>query len=450
MFSSSNGRGMDLVMAVEAHPGGGPDELEFDRGTLIRVSQEERGGHRWRGTTLFASPSKSGGFPSSCVRTAGELPTLGVAQAMFEYDAQGEGELSFREGAKIDIVHRDPEMCWHVGRLDGQLGVFALAFAQEMEDEQPRSNVVVALHKYEGSANEASDGKAELSFNEGDKITVLQRDDSGWWQGQLGNKIGWFPTTFVREQTDALPKPAENLAKPGALLTALHDFKGSSEGDELSFIQGDTISLIKTDISGWWQGELENGSVGWFPRTYVCQKTEFKKGLSPKPSTVVATSDYTGDSEIHELSFRKNDVIELLEQHASGWWLGRLNGMVGRFPMTYVAPAFSPFSTVAEEQTPSAPSPTDFGIMDAYYAPPGHNSNDPNIVRSPPVLQNWTVDQVCAHFQLLGATDEHLALIRREMVDGEVLSELSSEELMTSLKLPLGICTKHKKWLREN
>lgn len=37
----------------------------------------------------------------------------------------------------------------------------------------------------------------DLNFWPGDVIKVLWAEDSGWWHGQLGNKQGWFPGSYV-------------------------------------------------------------------------------------------------------------------------------------------------------------------------------------------------------------------------------------------------------------
>lgn len=68
---------------------------------------------------------------------------------------------------------------------------------------------VVAKHTYHG-VPEAD----ELAFDPGDKILVLRRDDSGWWQGEVDGEVGWFPKTF------ALPfQSSESIALPrGALV----------------------------------------------------------------------------------------------------------------------------------------------------------------------------------------------------------------------------------------
>jgi hypothetical protein len=52
--------------------------------------------------------------------------------------------------------------------------------------------IVTALFEHKESE------PGELSFNKGDKITVIKKDDSGWWEGKLPNgKKGIFPANYV-------------------------------------------------------------------------------------------------------------------------------------------------------------------------------------------------------------------------------------------------------------
>lgn len=52
-----------------------------------------------------------------------------------------------------------------------------------------------------GTATHAFEGQqpGDLSFEAGDRITVLTKTDSqyDWWEGQLGGKVGIFPANFV-------------------------------------------------------------------------------------------------------------------------------------------------------------------------------------------------------------------------------------------------------------
>lgn len=40
----------------------------------------------------------------------------------------------------------------------------------------------------------------ELSFKAGDTIAVHQFDESGWWIGELGGQIGYFPGNYTKRQ----------------------------------------------------------------------------------------------------------------------------------------------------------------------------------------------------------------------------------------------------------
>jgi signal transducing adaptor molecule len=51
---------------------------------------------------------------------------------------------------------------------------------------------VVAKHNHETTE------EGELAFRKGDKITVLQKDASGWWEGRLpSGETGVFPSNYV-------------------------------------------------------------------------------------------------------------------------------------------------------------------------------------------------------------------------------------------------------------
>ena len=50
----------------------------------------------------------------------------------------------------------------------------------------------IALYSLEASE------EGELSFNEGDRIEVLHKDPSGWWEGRLNGEVGLFPENYTQ------------------------------------------------------------------------------------------------------------------------------------------------------------------------------------------------------------------------------------------------------------
>lgn len=65
---------------------------------------------------------------------------------------------------------------------------------------------VKACYDYRGKDEE------ELSFQAGDIIVNVIKQDHGWWKGDLGNKIGcYFPSNFVEEIEDEEIKPFDSV-----------------------------------------------------------------------------------------------------------------------------------------------------------------------------------------------------------------------------------------------
>ena len=50
----------------------------------------------------------------------------------------------------------------------------------------------IALYSLEASE------EGELSFNEGDRIEVIHKDPSGWWEGRLNGEVGLFPENYTQ------------------------------------------------------------------------------------------------------------------------------------------------------------------------------------------------------------------------------------------------------------
>ncbi|CAO1634614.1 unnamed protein product [Parajaminaea phylloscopi] len=59
------------------------------------------------------------------------------------------------------------------------------------DDSDPQSFFVRALYDY------TAPDDSSLSFVQGDVIEVLTQLQSGWWDGLLGDRRGWFPSNFV-------------------------------------------------------------------------------------------------------------------------------------------------------------------------------------------------------------------------------------------------------------
>ena len=71
---------------------------------------------------------------------------------------------------------------------------------------------------------------------------ILEKSGDGWWRGQYGNKIGWFPSNYTQEEIDD-PHTycvAENVLD---IMVALYPFKAQND-TELSFSKGDRLEIL--------------------------------------------------------------------------------------------------------------------------------------------------------------------------------------------------------------
>jgi son of sevenless len=65
---------------------------------------------------------------------------------------------------------------------------------------RPGPEYVLAMHDYSPQTQNATC----LSFRAGQVIHVLNRDSSGWWDGELEGRRGWFPSNYVNADVPSL------------------------------------------------------------------------------------------------------------------------------------------------------------------------------------------------------------------------------------------------------
>jgi len=127
------------------------------------------------------------------------------------------------------------------------------------------------IGKARGLYNYTTSDPQELSFNAGDVINILQKDPSGWWQGEINGKIGVFPSTDWIEELDLngnLIKPIDKDAVPDyKKCRALYAYNSESEY-EISITAGEILTIEGLDDDGWYTGWNEKGDYGRFPSNY--------------------------------------------------------------------------------------------------------------------------------------------------------------------------------------
>ncbi|XP_021385883.2 SH3 domain-containing protein 19 isoform X3 [Lonchura striata] len=210
----------------------------------------------------------------------------------------------------------------------------------------------VVLHDF--PAEHADD----LDLHSGDIVCLLEKIDTEWYRGKCGNRTGIFPANFVKvvidvpEEGNKKKTPSSSRCIKGPRCVARFEYIGDQK-DELSFSEGETIILKEYVNEEWAKGELR-GMSGIFPLNFVeviedlpgtgtetalKNKVEVSSSLPQNNRRSLewceALHDFTAETK-EDLSFKKGDYIQILEQVDLEWYRGRLNGKEGIFPAVFV------------------------------------------------------------------------------------------------------------------
>ncbi|TMS04595.1 Intersectin-1 [Larimichthys crocea] len=230
-----------------------------------------------------------------------------------------------------------------------------------------------------------------LNFNKNEIITVLEQQDM-WWLGELQTgQRGWFPKSYVKLISAAMPgppgatarskttsesaasesppngkRPSPSPTKPsdsGEEYVAMYTYESSEQGD-LSFQQGDVVMVTRKE-GDWWTG-MVGGKTGVFPSNYVKPRDSASESLGPagktgslgkKPEIAQVIAPYSATGA-EQLTLAPGQLILIRKKNPGGWWEGELQArgkkrQIGWFPANYVK-LLSPSTS---KTTPTEPTP---------------------------------------------------------------------------------------------
>ncbi|CAK1602672.1 unnamed protein product [Parnassius mnemosyne] len=158
------------------------------------------------------SPGGGGGAGSGARRVdPGEA--LGTAVVKYNYQAQQPDELSLTKGTRILILEKSNDGWWR-GQYQGHTGWFPSNYtSEEGDNEDPVHtyamaenvlDIVVALYSF------TSSNEAELSFEKGDRLEIVERPacDPEWFRARDSRgQLGLVPRNYLQELADYLTQP---------------------------------------------------------------------------------------------------------------------------------------------------------------------------------------------------------------------------------------------------
>jgi len=138
----------------------------------------------------------------------------------------------------------------------------------------PSSGIRMLVSLYSYDATEEN----ELTFGEGEVITLLEANESGWWKGRLANgSEGLFPSNFVEDQGKAASGGGggEATANANGVTEIMADFRSlydyDAEDDTEITIKENELLFVESEKDGWYYGyNKSTPSVkGNFPSNFV-------------------------------------------------------------------------------------------------------------------------------------------------------------------------------------
>ena len=147
---------------------------------------------------------------------------------------------------KIDGVDTKDRSDRLVGRI------FDPSSTTLQDEDQDLRAVAIADYK--------SNDERDLQFERGDRIRVIGQHHSGWWEGELEGKKGYFPKTFVM-----LPGDVDLRKDPIGAVFLVKDDYSKAKGGDISLLTGDLVYvdyLSKDRCSG---TNIRDKKRGYFP-----------------------------------------------------------------------------------------------------------------------------------------------------------------------------------------
>ncbi|KAL8593947.1 hypothetical protein ACOMHN_021799 [Nucella lapillus] len=250
--------------------------------------------------------------------------------------------------------------------------------------EGEETTSVVAKYDY------TAENGQELSVRKAERLVLLDSSKDWWRVRNADNKQGYVPSNYMKivkrsmlssllrpnrkkdskhhhhqhhtTTTPSCPPPSLNGNNPqprgrndldntpiinqlNHFLPAVVKFNYTAQrADELSLAKGERILVTEKSSDGWWKGQREGVTQGWFPSNYVEEEEEEEKVEydSPVgPDHVLALYTFTGNTSGGELSFEKGEKLEVMRtvDEDTEWWQARNSrGEIGLVPKNYVTP----------------------------------------------------------------------------------------------------------------
>lgn len=129
-------------------------------------------------------------------------------------------------------------------------------FSNSAASRRAKDSIAYAISDFK------SNSPCDLVLETGDCIKITRKDKSGWWQGELKGRKGFFPETYVCQDFDG-------IESVDAMFMCRQDYKATDLGSYIDLLMGDIVYLETFVFSGGGHKcsgtNLRTGKRGYFP-----------------------------------------------------------------------------------------------------------------------------------------------------------------------------------------
>ncbi|XP_078088902.1 intersectin-1 isoform X1 [Mustelus asterias] len=250
----------------------------------------------------------------------------------------------------------------------------------------------IAMYTYE--SNEPGD----LTYQQGDVILVTKKDGD-WWTGVVGEKVGVFPSNYVRPKDSEGPgqtgKSGSLGRKPGTDSDAPGRSGLQAPATAPTHPENDSSDESSEDMG---EGTSEGGTVYLSACTSQLSIPDTDTSVGPvsgeasgsqsEIAQVIAPYTATG---AEQLTLAPGQLILIRKRNAGGWWEGELQArgkkrQIGWFPANYVK-----------------------------LLSPGTSKSTPTDAAKPPLTSN-VLFQVIGMYDYIAQNDDELAFAKGQII----------------------------------
>ncbi|KAL6725356.1 hypothetical protein Aduo_007415 [Ancylostoma duodenale] len=213
--------------------------------------------------------------------SSGFSPAGTIATAIYDYQSNTPGDLSFRVNDQITVTERiGPD--WLRGTLHGREGIFPANFVScpgigGLPMSQPAAQTA-PLEKMTAAYDYSSGVSGDLEFKAGDTIEVIAHLDQDWIRGRVNGQEGLAPMSFLAPYGTPVKSPKTRglaaisaLGGTGRMGTAIADHC-TDDPKLLYFSKGDRIIIVEDVDHYWYRGKVEGFKTlppGLFPKALI-------------------------------------------------------------------------------------------------------------------------------------------------------------------------------------